>query len=91
MMFQINRRAHVLQSDKLDEVRERARERGLPLPPPQVRRAIRIASGLTQDDAAEVVGITRPAFTRWENGTREPRGRWRMAYRELLERLHDGG
>lgn len=57
------------------------------LPPPAERRAIRIASGVTQEDIAGEVGRTRAAVSRWESGERAPRGADLVAYAELLQRL----
>jgi transcriptional regulator with XRE-family HTH domain len=76
---------------KLREARKRRS-----LPAPDVRRLLRLNAGLTQDDVAEIVGVVRPAVTRWESGARTPVGRPALAYAELLERLarevlDDGG
>lgn len=57
------------------------------LPPPAVRRLLRERAGLTQREVASVLDIGRPAVTRYESGARNPRGRTRLAYVELLERL----
>lgn len=57
------------------------------LPPPRLRRALRESGGLTQDDIAEVVGVRRASVSRWEAGLRTPRGRFLVAYAELLESL----
>lgn len=57
------------------------------LPPPAVRRALRLASGLTQADIAEVVGVTRECVARYELGQRTPRGAQLDAYLEVLAAL----
>ncbi|MFQ6322743.1 helix-turn-helix domain-containing protein [Lactococcus garvieae] len=35
-------------------------------------KELRQNKGLTQQELAKYLGITRPTYTRWENGTREP-------------------
>lgn len=57
------------------------------LPPADVRRELREHAGLTQADLASVLGVGRPSVTRYETGAREPRGRVRLAYLDVLERL----
>lgn len=57
------------------------------LPIPAMRRAIRISAGLTQTDVADVLGVHRESVTRWELGTRTPRGEVLHRYVELLEEL----
>jgi transcriptional regulator with XRE-family HTH domain len=63
------------------------------LPPPQVRRALRLAAGFTLQDIADVLGVTRSAVHRWEIGTRAPRSANRIRYSEVLagfqEALHN--
>lgn len=54
------------------------------MPPPGVRAQLRKASGLTQEEVAEVFGVTRVAFHRWETGAATPRRRHRDAYVRLL-------
>ncbi|MEU1853738.1 helix-turn-helix domain-containing protein [Streptomyces sp. NPDC019990] len=54
------------------------------MPPPQVRARLRKADGLTQDEVAEVFGVTRVAFHRWETGAAKPRRRHLEAYVRLL-------
>ena len=55
------------------------------LPPPEVRARLRKAAGLTQEEVAEVFGVTRVAFNRWETGTAKPRRRNLEAYVRLLK------
>jgi len=57
------------------------------LPPPGVRRALREANGLSQDDIAAELDVSRVAVSRWESGDRMPRGDHLIQYAELLERL----
>lgn len=47
---------------------------GLPAPPRlgDLLRAIRLRSGLTQEQAAAAIGVGRTALTRWERGDRRP-------------------
>lgn len=59
------------------------------LPEPNVCRAIRLASGLTQGELAEAIGVTRQAVTQWESGARSPRGRHLDAYAEAIATLRD--
>ncbi|MFC7897555.1 helix-turn-helix domain-containing protein [Streptomyces sp. NPDC057381] len=54
------------------------------LPPPEVRAQLRKADGLTQQDVADVFGVTRVAFNRWEVGAAKPRRRHLEAYARLL-------
>jgi transcriptional regulator with XRE-family HTH domain len=60
------------------------------LPDPLVRRALRVAAGLTQSDVAELLEKSRPTVTRYESGARSPRGSDRVRYAELLEELRRG-
>ena len=57
------------------------------LPDPATRRFLRERGGLSQEEMAEALGVTRTAVTRWEQGTRTPRRGSLDAYAELLERL----
>ena len=68
------------------ELLERSRlRRGLPDAPE--RRAVRERSVLTQHDIADAVGVTASTVSRWESGTRTPRGDTGLAYAELLNAL----
>ncbi|MCC3652736.1 helix-turn-helix transcriptional regulator [Streptomyces sp. S07_1.15] len=59
------------------------------LPAPAQRRAIREASGLSQGELAQAIGVTRQAVSHWEAGTRTPQGvlleRYVTAMRTLRE------
>lgn len=57
------------------------------LPPPRVRKELRRADGLTQEQVATALGVKRLAVTRWEAGQVEPRAPHRQAYAELLKGL----
>ena len=83
-MFQL--RATLLCMDKLDDILSKKRERKR-LPAPAVRRSLREASGLTQAEFAAVLGVNRAAVSRWETGTRSPRGELAKQYQAALERI----
>ena len=70
----------------LDQAVARARTRRR-LPAPPARRLLRERIGLTQDDLARALGVTRPAISRWETGERNPRGRMLESYLAVLDRL----
>jgi transcriptional regulator with XRE-family HTH domain len=57
------------------------------LPPPSVRRALRLEAGLALADVAEAVGCTRQAVANWESGTSQPRGRNVTSYVAVLSML----
>lgn len=57
------------------------------LPPPSVCRALREMAGLSQEDVAGPLQVSRAAVSRWENGTRRPRRAHLVAYAELLAEL----
>jgi DNA-binding transcriptional regulator YiaG len=60
-----------------------------PLPSPATRRALREAAGLTTDQLAQVLHVTRQTVCNWELGRREPRGEQRAAYLEALRFLRE--
>ena len=73
-------------TDLLEQLLAEARlARSLPAPP--LRRLVRERAGLSQQQVADAMGVTRPTVTRWENGLRVPRTASRARYAELLERL----
>lgn len=59
------------------------------LPAPPERRRIRVQAGVSQEELAEVVGVQRASLTRWELGTRHPRGRLAERYAYALQRLSE--
>lgn len=59
------------------------------LPPPAMRRAIRQAAGLSLDDLAEELGVSRQAVGHWECGDRYPRPAALIAYCDLLRKLQE--
>jgi len=65
----------------IDEIRAQR------LPPVKVRRAIRLAAGVSQVRMAAELGVHRLTFIRWENGTHEPRPDCRERYARLLDGL----
>lgn len=77
--------------DTADAIRSRIGELAsvARLPQPRVRKALRIAAGLTQADVAGSIGVTRVTVSRWETGVREPRGALRRSYAEALEVMRD--
>ena len=58
------------------------------LPDPRARRLLREKAGLSQQDLAEAVEVSRAAVSRWELGERNPRvGPTLDSYMAALERL----
>ncbi|MGW0612043.1 helix-turn-helix transcriptional regulator [Streptomyces sp. NPDC002788] len=57
------------------------------LPEPEQRRSIREAAGLSQQDIADIVGVSRQAITAWEAGDRYPRKAQLARYVEALTAL----
>ncbi|MFJ3229169.1 helix-turn-helix domain-containing protein [Streptomyces sp. NPDC086783] len=55
------------------------------LPSPEVRARLRKADGLTQEEVAQVFGVSRVTFNRWEVGAARPRQRHLQAYVRLLQ------
>ena len=65
----------------IDEVQARR------LPPVSMRRAIRLAAGVSQVRMAAELGVHRLTFVRWENGTHKPAGESCERYAQLLAQL----
>lgn len=65
----------------IEEVRARQ------LPAVRVRRAIRVAAGVSQVRMAAELGVHRLTFVRWETGRIEPRDGNRERYARLLAEL----
>ncbi|MFE6270451.1 helix-turn-helix transcriptional regulator [Streptomyces goshikiensis] len=57
------------------------------LPPPHIRRQLRIAANLTQEEVAEALGVRRLAVVGWEAGRTQPHRSNRLKYAELLRGL----
>jgi transcriptional regulator with XRE-family HTH domain len=70
------------------ELLERVRMRRS-LPEPRVRRAIRLAAGVSQADVAEALGVAQRTVARWELGQANPRGASLVSYVELLDALRN--
>lgn len=49
---------------------------------------VREKASLSQADLGRGIGVTRPTISRWESGTRRPRGEVAMRYLALLDALH---
>ncbi|MFF8609686.1 telomere-associated protein Tap [Streptomyces sp. NPDC015346] len=58
-----------------------------PLPPPEERKRLRLAHGLTLDQVAGALKVRRATVSGWEAGRTEPRPPEREAYARLLEKL----
>ncbi|MFJ3581534.1 sigma factor-like helix-turn-helix DNA-binding protein [Streptomyces sp. NPDC090127] len=54
------------------------------MPSPKERRRLREAKGLTEDQVAEAMGVTRATVRSWETGRTTPRGRKQDAYAKLI-------
>ena len=57
------------------------------LPAPDARRAIRMAAGLSAQDVAESLGVSRAAISYWEAGKRAPKPPHLDNYARLLRSL----
>jgi DNA-binding XRE family transcriptional regulator len=68
----------------IEEVTEARR-----LPPPIVRRAIRVAAGVSQTRLAGELEVHRITVVRWETGKSEPAGALRLKYARLLDELRE--
>lgn len=62
-----------------------------PLPNVRRRRSLRRKAGITQQQVADAIGVTREAVSRWESGVRSPREPHRSAYLVLLHELEGIG
>lgn len=52
---------------------------------------LRLETGLTQAEVGAVCGVSPEAVSRWECGSRVPRGPAALRYGRLLERLEEEG
>lgn len=76
----------------LDTTTERVRALlGAPvdLPEPAELRSLREAAGLSQQNLADAMGVTRAAVSHWETGTRSPRGELRYRYMSAISVLRE--
>lgn len=71
-----------------DRIRSRLRVRR-DLPGPDQRRELRETAALSQQDLADIVGVTRQAISHWESGIRTPRGVLLDRYVEALRTLQE--
>lgn len=54
------------------------------LPAPERRAELRKAAGLTLQEVADAIGVTRGAVWHWEQGTRAPSGSHLSLYLDAL-------
>jgi transcriptional regulator with XRE-family HTH domain len=57
------------------------------LPSPDECRRLRTSLALTQEEVAQLVGVAPESISRYEGGTRRPRGVIAERYARLLDRL----
>ena len=57
---------------------------------PKKLRKLRERVGLSQEELARRLGVTRVTVTRWENGTRRPSKIAELALRNITEPVHIG-
>lgn len=60
------------------------------LPEPDRLRSLRESAGISQQELATALGVTRAAVSHWENGTRSPRGEMRHRYVSAIRVLQEG-
>lgn len=60
-------------SEQESEIRARVAS-ALSLPPPDVRKSIRVAARVTIPEMASLVGVSRQTVYFWESGKRHPTG-----------------
>jgi transcriptional regulator with XRE-family HTH domain len=65
----------------------RQKRTSTPLPPPERRRAIRVAYGVSQQDVGTVLGVSRLTVSMWERGQTEPKPEHAEKYAELLNQM----
>jgi len=78
--------SNVATSDELPLVE---RVRRAQLPPPHIRRAIRVKARATLRGLGAELGVTPMTVWRWESGATVPRLDHAIAYRELLDALSE--
>ena len=59
------------------------------LPEPAERRSLRETAGVSQQQLADALGVTRAAISHWETGTRSPRGELRHRYVSAIRVLRE--
>lgn len=59
------------------------------LPPPDARRAIREAAGISTEELAQLIGVTRQAVNAWERGVRAPRPEHVTTYSAALRAMRE--
>lgn len=57
------------------------------LPSPDIARELRRRAGLTLEDVAAELAVSRSTVSRWETGARRPSGERVIAYAALLKTL----
>ena len=75
----------------MNDLAEREPVRDLPEPVERVR--LRMRYGVTQEELAQALGVTRKTVSSWEQGASEPTGDRRKRYASLLFRwqAREGG
>ena len=74
----------------LNDLLDRARALHLFRTEAALLRAVRELAGLTQQQVADALGVTRVAVTNWERGFRTPSGKDAGRYISVLARRIDG-
>lgn len=59
------------------------------LPPAAERAELRKAFGVTQDEAAKALEVSRQTFNSWERGHSEPTGANRVKYADVLTKWRE--
>lgn len=75
-----------MQSTVADEIRSRLGIR-CNLPDPAECREAREAAGMSQQEIAQIVGVSKQAVSHWEAGIRTPRGALLYRYAEAVRAL----
>jgi DNA-binding transcriptional regulator YiaG len=70
-------------------IAEQMRRSARHLPPPATCRALRESAGLSTEQLARILGVTRQAVSNWETGNRVPRGPQLAAYLEALTAMRE--
>lgn len=72
-----------------DQIRSQMRVH-LDLPGPDERRRLRLASGLSQQKLADIIGVSRQTICQYESGARmTPRGSLLARYVEALRAMRE--